>query len=55
MGEFQEQRKYIRIEKPYIARLRVKPNDDKVTNDWEADAEFNLSAGGNFNHSKTNL
>ena len=55
MGEFQEQRKYIRIGKPYIARLRVKPNDDNVTNDWEAVAVFNLSAGGIFYHSKTNL
>ena len=55
MGEFQEQRKYVRIEKPYITKLRVKPNDNKVTNDWETVAVFNLSTGGIFYYSKTNL
>ncbi len=55
MGKIQEQRKYVRIEKPYITRFRVKPNDDKVTKDWDAVVVFNLSAGGIFFYSKTDL
>ncbi len=55
MYKIQEQRKYVRIEKPYITRFRVKPNDDKVTKDWDTVAVFNLSAGGIFFYSRTNL
>ncbi len=50
-----EQRKYVRIKKPYITRFRVKPDDDKVTEDWDGVAVVNLSAGGIFFYSRTNL
>jgi hypothetical protein len=55
MYKIQERRKYIRIEKPYIIRFRVKPNDDRVTKDWDMVATRNLSAGGIFFYSSTNL
>ncbi len=55
MGKIQEQRKYVRIEKPYITWFRVKPNDDKATKDWDMVAVFNMNAGGIFFYSRTNL
>ncbi len=46
MYKIQERRKYVRIEKPYITRFRVKPNDGRVTKNWDMVAARNLSAGG---------
>jgi c-di-GMP-binding flagellar brake protein YcgR len=50
-----EQRKYVRIKKPYITRYKVIPNDNKITKDWDGVAVVNLSAGGIFIYSRTNL
>ena len=55
MGEIPEQRKYVRIEKPYITRFRVKPYDDMVSKDLDTVTVFNLSAGGIFFYSSINL
>jgi c-di-GMP-binding flagellar brake protein YcgR len=50
-----ERRKYVRIKKPYITRYKVIPNDNKLTKDWDGVAVVNLSAGGVFIYSRTNL
>ena len=50
-----EQRKYVRIKKTYITRYKVIPNDNKITKDWDGVAVVNLSAGGIFIYSRTNL
>ena len=55
MGQIQEQSKNVRTKKPYITRFRVKPNDGKVSKDWDMVAVFNLSAGGIFFYTRTNL
>ncbi len=55
MYENPEQRKYVRIRKSCITHFRVKPCDDIVSKDWDAVAVVNLSAGGIFFYSRTNL
>ncbi|MBT3354273.1 MAG: PilZ domain-containing protein [Candidatus Scalindua sp.] len=57
MYEHSEKRKYIRIEKPYIARFRVKPgmNSDVVSTDWDMVAVNDLGAGGVFFNSSNDL
>ena len=55
MYKIPEQRKYVRIERPYSTRFRVKPNDDIVTKDWNTGALFNLSAGGIFFYSRIDM
>ena len=50
-----EQSKYVRIKEPYITRYKVIPNDNKITKDWDGVAVVNLSAGGIFIYSRTNL
>ncbi len=50
-----EQREYVRIKEPYITRYKVIPNDSKITKDWDGVAVVNLSAGGIFIYSRTNL
>ena len=55
MYKFPERRKFVRIEKPYLTRFRVKPCDDIVSKDWDTVAVVNLSAGGIFFYSSTNL
>ena len=50
-----EQSKYVRIKEPYITRYKVIPNDNKLTKDWDGVAVVNLSAGGIFIYSRTNL
>jgi hypothetical protein len=55
MDKIPEKRKYVRIEKPYITHFRVKPNDGRVTKDWDMVAARNLSAGGIFFYSSVNL
>lgn len=52
-----EKRKYRRIEKPYIARFRVKPdgNPGAVSTGWDMVAVNDLGAGGAFFNSTTNL
>ena len=55
MYNIPEQRKYVRIERPYITRFRVKPCDDFVTKDWDTVAVINLSAGGIFFYAGVNL
>ena len=43
-----ERRKYQRIEKPYIVRFRVKPDENQrvATSNWDLVAVKNMSAGG---------
>ncbi len=55
MNKIPERRKHVRIKTPYITRFRVKPYDDMVSKDWDTVAAFNLSAGGIFFYSKTDL
>ena len=45
-----EKRKYLRIEKPYMARFRVNPyeHSDAVSTDWDMVAVNDLGAGGIF-------
>ncbi len=50
-----EQRKYVRIEKPYITHFRVKPCDGNVSKNWDMAAVFNLSTSGIFFYTRTNL
>jgi len=52
-----EKRKYIRIEKPYMARFRVKPyeNSGVVSTDWDMVAVNDLGAGGIFFNSSNDL
>ena len=55
MYNIPERRKYVRIEKPYIIHFRVKPCDGEASNNWDAVTVVNLSAGGLFFYSRTNL
>jgi hypothetical protein len=43
-----ERRKYQRIERPYIVRFRVKPDESQLmtTSNWDLVAVKNMSAGG---------
>jgi|TARA_B100001964_G_scaffold237651_1_gene301592 hypothetical protein len=52
-----EKRKYIRIEKAYMARFRVKPfeNSGAVSTDWDMVAVNDLGAGGVFFNSSSDL
>ena len=52
-----ENRKYKRIEKPYITRFRIKPDEtqDMVSTDWDMVAVNNLGAGGIFFHTRSSL
>ncbi len=42
MFKIAELRKYVRIEKPYIARFLVQSNDDVISSDWNMVAVDNL-------------
>jgi hypothetical protein len=55
MNRIPEQRKYVRIEKPYITRFRVKPFDGGASDNWDGVDTVNLSAGGIFFYSRANL
>ncbi len=55
MNKIQERRKYVRIEKPYLIRFRVKPYDGRVAKDRNIIVIANLSAGGIFFYYNTNL
>ena len=55
MNKIREQRKFVRIERPYFTKFRVKPNDDIITKDWNTGAVFNLSAGGIFFYSRIDM
>ncbi len=57
MYDHAEKRKYIRIEKPYMARFRVKPdgNPRAVSTDWDMVAVNDLGAGGVFFNSSSDL
>jgi hypothetical protein len=50
MYKISENRKYKRIEKPYITRFRIKPykTQDINSKDWDMVAVNNLGAGGIF-------
>ncbi len=52
MNEISDKRKYKRIEKQYIARLRIKPDDaqDMDSKDWDMVAVNDLGAGGVYFH-----
>jgi len=52
-----EKRKYLRIEKPYMARFRVNPyeNSGAVSTDWDMVAVNDLGAGGIFFNSSNDL
>ena len=57
MYEISERRKYKKIKKQYIARLRIKPDEAQymVPTDWELVAVNDLGAGGIFFHVRRNL
>ena len=57
MYKVSENRKYKRIEKPYITRFRIKPYEtkDMVSTDWDMVAVNNLGAGGIFFHTRSSL
>lgn len=57
MYEISEKRKYKRIKKQYIARIRIKPGEaqDITPSDWDMVALNDLGAGGIFFHDKRNL
>ncbi len=57
MYNYAEKRKYIRIEKPYMARFRIKPdrNPSVVSTGWDMVAVNDLGAGGVFFNSSNNL
>ncbi len=48
MFHIDERRKYQRIEKPYIVRFRVKPDEKQsmATSNWDLVSVKNMSAGG---------
>ena len=50
MHEISEKRKYKRIEKPYVTRFRVKPDNfqDIASTEWDMVAASDLGAGGTF-------
>ncbi len=52
MNEISDKRKYKRIEKQYIARFRIKPDEaqDKIPTDWDMVAVNDLGAGGIYFH-----
>ncbi len=52
MSEIPEKRKYKRIEKQYITRLRIKPDEaqDMDSKDWDMVAVNDLGAGGIYFH-----
>lgn len=57
MYKISENRKYKRIEKPYITRFRIKSYEsrDMVTKDWDMVAVNNLGAGGIFFRTRRSL
>lgn len=57
MYDYAEKRKYLRIEKPYMARFRVRPdgNPGAVLTDWDMVAVNDLGAGGVFFNSSNDL
>lgn len=57
MNYYVEKRKYIRIEKPYMARFRIKPdgNPSAISAGWDMVAVNDLGAGGVFFNSSNNL
>ena len=57
MYKLSENRKYKRIEKPYIVRFRIKPyeNQDVVPKDWNMVAVNDLGAGGISFNSNRNM
>ncbi|MGR3303145.1 MAG: PilZ domain-containing protein [Candidatus Scalindua sp.] len=57
MHEISEKRKYKRIKKQYIARLRIKPDEvqDMIPTDWDMVALNDLGAGGIFFHIRRKL
>ncbi len=50
MDKMSDKRKYKRIEKPYITRFRITPNEiqNMVPTSWDMVAANNLGAGGVF-------
>lgn len=52
MDEFSEKRKYRRIEKPYIARFRIRTDEaqDLDSKNWDMVAVNDLGAGSLFFH-----
>ncbi len=57
MDNYAEKRKYRRIEKPYMARFRIKPDGKPgvVSTGWDMVAVNDLGAGGVFFNSSNNL
>ncbi len=57
MYDHAEKRKYLRIEKPYMARFRANPdgNPGAVSTDWDMVAVNDLGAGGVFFNSSNDL
>lgn len=57
MNESSEKRKYKRIKKQYIARIRIKPDEarDMDSKDWDEIALNDLGAGGIYFHIRRKL
>jgi len=57
MDETSEKRKYKRIEKQYITRFRIRPDEaqDMDSKDWDMVALNDLGAGGIYFHVRKNL
>ncbi len=57
MDKISEKRKYKRIKRQYIARLRIKPDEaqDMIPTDWDMVAVNDLGAGGIYFHDRRNL
>ncbi len=57
MNKVPENRKYKRIEKPYVIRFRIKPYETqyKDITDWDMVAVNNLGAGGIYFHAGRSL
>ena len=57
MYDYQDKRKFKRIEKPYITRFRIKPDGNPIiaSTGWDMVAVNDLGAGGVFFNSSNNL
>ncbi len=57
MNKLPNDRKHVRVVKPYVVRFRVKPGEtqNKVSKDWDMVTTNNLSANGIFFFANRNL
>ncbi len=50
-----EKRQYKRIEKPFMARFRIRSDKEMESDDWDSVTLMNLSVGGTFFYYKKDL